>query len=97
MPKVLRDWFTGMGEFSKALRSIGIIIAVTIAATLMLASYKDVPERLNSVEAAVDTLKVHAAENRAGIQEVRKNTETILCIMSLPASIPPAESRLRCP
>lgn len=50
-------WFTGMGEFSKALRSVGIIITITIAATLLLASFKGIPAQIANHEARIQVLE----------------------------------------
>lgn len=93
----LAFWFDEMSDTSKAVLGIITIIMFTITCTLGVAQQIGLPARVTAVEAAVDTLRNYAAENRAGIREVRKNTETILCIMSLPSTIPPPEARLRCP
>jgi cell division protein FtsB len=93
----ISDWFSNIGSTSKAVVALIAIILLTISATLSVAQQIKLPARVAVVEADIGDLKQRAETNRKGIEEIRQDTQSILCIITLPASISPAEARLRCP
>lgn len=90
-------WYAGLGSTAKAVVALISLIALTATSTLAITRQVGLPARVTVVEGDVSVLKARAEANRQGIEEVRHNTQTILCILTLPPSISPAESRLRCP
>lgn len=97
MDKRILAWFTGVGITAKMVCALIAIVSVTITITLATVLQFGLPARVLAAEAAIDTLRIRAEANRQGIMEVKEDTQAILCIITLPVSISPAESRLRCP
>jgi phage/plasmid primase-like uncharacterized protein len=91
------NWFCNLGSTAKALAALVAIIMLTVSTTLTVAQQLGLPARVRAAEVAVDSLRVRAEANYRGIQAVREDTQAILCIITLPPTISPAEARLRCP
>ena len=85
MVQSVRTWFTGLGEFSKALRSIGIIIAITISATLLLASFKGIPAQVQNHELRIQALEESAVK-----------LDRIICMLSQPDTLKPFQVERAC-
>ena len=90
-------WYGSLGSTAKAIVALIAIIMLTATSTLAVTRQVGLPARVLVVETDVSVLKLRAETNRQGIEEVRRDTQTILCILTLPSTISPAESRLRCP
>ncbi len=97
MNEYVSNWYSRLGSTAKAVMALIAIIVLTATTTLSVTRQVGLPARVTVVETDVSVLKLRTEANRQGIEEVRRNTQTILCIITLPSTISPAESRLRCP
>ena len=97
MGERVSSWFAGIGSTAKAIAVVVALITLIITATLAMAQQVGLPERVTATEHAVDSLRFRADANARGIQQIREDTQAILCIITLAPSISPAEARLRCP
>ena len=89
MLKTTRTWFTGMSEFSKAIRFVGIIIAITMSATLLLASFKNIPEQVRAHETRIQALE-------KGQHDSTIKLDRIICMLSQPDTLKPLQVERIC-